>query len=67
MAKLAVFICMPKRNTTHCPLSAEVPGRFPGAWEELDPHGWVGSLTRTPFSRASCSRVMGINEPMSDR
>lgn len=47
----------------HCPLSAEVPGRVPGAWEEEEPHGWVWSLTRTPFSRASCSRVMGMKEP----
>lgn len=27
-------------------------------------HGVVRSLSKTPFSRASCSRVMGMNEPI---
>lgn len=30
---------------------------------ELEPHGCVGSESKTPFSLANCSKVMGIKEP----
>lgn len=35
-----------------------------GGLEELEPHGVVRSDNRTPFSRASCSRVIGMNDPI---
>ena len=38
-------------------------GEKPVARRELDPQGDVLSERRTPFSRASCSRVMGMKEP----
>lgn len=30
---------------------------------ELEPHGFVRSDSKTPFSLASCSKVIGMNEP----
>jgi hypothetical protein len=68
IAKLAVFICHPPIYTTHCPRSLRVPtpGFKPGGGcDELDPQGVMPSESRTPFSRASCSRVMGIKDPVS--
>jgi hypothetical protein len=32
--------------------------------DELDPQGDFLSESRTPFSRASCSSVMGMKEPV---
>ena len=68
IAKLAVLISMPRMYTTHCPLS----GR--GAADHIDGgealklalQGVIRSDSRTPFSRASCSRVTGMKEPSSD-
>ena len=63
IAKLAVLICIPRKNITHCPLSLTPlgPGML-GEWSELERQGVVRSDSRTPFSRASCSSVMGMNE-----
>lgn len=68
IAKLAVLICIPKTYTTHCPrsLTASGPGTPVGGPDELDPQGFVGSESNTPFSRANCSRVIGMNEPGCD-
>ena len=66
IAKLAVLIGNPKGSTTHCPRSLVAPGpgpRLGGSCAELEPHGVVRSERRTPFSLASCSRVMGMKEP----
>jgi hypothetical protein len=69
MAKLAVLISMPRMVTTHCPASwwglakaekvdeGETAGR-------AALHGVEWSERRTPFSRASCSRVTGMKEPI---
>ena len=67
IAKLAVLISIPKTYTTHCPWSLdpfEVGGKPGGGWEELEGHGEILSESKTPFSRASCSRVMGIKDPI---
>lgn len=72
IAKLAVLISMPRMCTTHCPFSgfglksasmelAEKEGVITGRGAL---HGVVRSERRTPFSRASCSRVTGIKLPM---
>jgi len=66
IAKLAVFIGIPKMYTTHCPRSFWAPGLGlkPGdGFDELAPQGVVLSESKTPFSLANCSRVMGINDP----
>jgi len=76
MAKLAVLMFVPNRCTTHWPLSGgralslmrALPkeGRLLGGgrclWL-LDPHGVTPSERRTPLSRASCSSVIGMNDP----
>lgn len=76
IAKLAVLMVVPNRCTTHWPLSggsATSPMRallktagFGGCgrclWL-LDPHGVTPSDSRTPLSRASCSSVIGMNDP----
>lgn len=61
MANEAVFISMPRDVITHW---SEALLPLPAGFMEEDEHGVVWSLSRTPFSRASCSRVMGINEPI---
>ena len=69
IAKLAVLISIPKIYTTHCLKSLtvfEVMMSIPGGIDglvELDPHGVFRSESRTPFSRANCSRVIGMNDP----
>lgn len=74
MAKLAVLISIPKIVIIHWFASEE--GGFLAAVRSLNValkpgcgaskpavHGFVLSEARTPLSRASCSRVMGIKEP----
>jgi hypothetical protein len=72
MAKLAVLISTPRMWTTHCPFSgfglmsasmalAEKEGVATGRGAL---HGVVRSERRTPFSRASCSSVTGMKEPI---
>lgn len=66
MAKLAVLISIPRKNITHCPRSLafeETPLGGRRGCDELDPQGVFLSERRTPFSRASCSRVIGMKEP----
>lgn len=60
MAKEAVFISMPRKSITHW---SEALLPLPVGFMEEEEHGVVWSLSRTPFSRASCSRVIGMNEP----
>lgn len=67
MAKLAVLISNPSIWTTHCPFSGfgamlHIDGD--GALKVEDLHGVVRSERSTPFSRASCSRVTGMKEPI---
>jgi hypothetical protein len=64
IAKLAVLTCNPRIYITHWSRSLAAPGLGgkPG-FDELEPQGFVGSLARTPFSRASCSKVIGMNDP----
>jgi hypothetical protein len=62
IAKLAVLISIqPPTFTTQGPSSFEAPGN-PGARFALL-QGVLRSLKRTPFSLASCSRVIGMNDP----
>jgi len=63
MAKDAVLICMPNNMITHCPASLPVPGNPPGVCDESLEQGVVRSEYSTPFSRASCSNVIGMNDP----
>ncbi len=67
IAKEAVFISIPRRLMTHCcgfadEMSTDEEGFTVWMGET---HGSVRSGRRTPFSRASCSRVMGMNEPVN--
>lgn len=71
MAKLAVLISIPSMLTTHCAASAfEEKAEYSGdvaaaaAGRETFLHGVVRSERRTPFSRASCSRVTGMKLPI---
>jgi hypothetical protein len=67
MAKLAVLTCHPPIYTTHCPRSLVAPGlglRPGSGCDELDPQGVFPSERRTPFSRANCSRVIGMKDPV---
>ena len=72
MAKLAVLISTPRMWTTHCPFSgfglnkasrevAEKEGTMAG---RVALQGVARSVSRTPFSRASCSSVTGMKLPM---
>lgn len=61
MAKEAVLISMPRKSITHWS-DALLP--LPAGFMVEEEHGVVWSLSRTPFSRASCSRVIGMNEPV---
>ena len=66
MAKLAVLISIPRKYITHCPRSFLLEKIASGGrrgCDELDPQGVFLSERRTPFSRASCSRVIGMKEP----
>lgn len=67
IAKLAVLMSRPRSVMMHCPLLGEglvvhieLEG---GVVSKLEWHGVVRSERRTPFSRASCSRVTGMKEP----
>ena len=78
MAKLAVLISAPKKLMIHCPFSplegAEVAiswtrEAFPGGTEmgllwDVPLQGLLRSESSVPPSRASCSRVIGIKEPI---
>jgi hypothetical protein len=71
MAKLAVLISSPRKYITHWSFStARVPrGNSEVEWlvesgSELEPQGVVRSDSKTPFSRANCSRVIGMKEPI---
>ena len=70
MAKLAVLISIPRKYLTHCPsfllANTSSGGKRGREREELDGQGVVLSDNRTPFSLASCSRAMGMNEPGAD-
>jgi hypothetical protein len=66
IAKLAVLICNPRTYITHWLRSLAMSGlgvKPGGGRDELEPQDFVGSLARTPFSRASCSKVIGMNDP----
>lgn len=80
MAKLAVLTVVPKRCTTHWPLSGGgrtslmralgKAAEFRGGGRcflLLDPHGVTPSDRSTPLSRASCSSVIGMNDPEEQR
>lgn len=79
MAKLAVFISVPRIWMTHwreldiaCVSYAEMPNKCPSVlelrtdWEVLRValHGVVLSESKTPRSRAICSNVIGRKEPL---
>jgi hypothetical protein len=67
-AKLEVFTVLPKRRITHAGASLLLKDRksrerslpVGSAWET---HEVLGFPLRKPRSRASCSKVMGKNEP----
>ena len=69
MAKLAVLTSEPRMRTTHCRLSSAAwrPSSADPLWTAslmaLRVHGVLWSASRTPTSRASCSRVMGMKDP----
>ena len=75
MAKLAVLISAPKKYMIHCADSASIDkDRITwfdsdelelGAtvWKDAE-QGLVLSCKRTPRSRASCSKVMGMKDPI---
>ena len=75
-AKLAVFMLIPKKFIIHCLLSAPGDEASPASYSrvllrtfagmvvlELALQGTVPSERRTPRSRASCSKVIGIKDP----
>ncbi len=75
MAKLAVLISAPRKFMIHCADSASIDNdritwfgseelEF-GAmvWKDAE-QGLVLSCKRTPRSRASCSRVIGMKDPI---
>jgi hypothetical protein len=73
MAKLAVLISTPRMWTTHCPFSGLGLKRASKVFAERERLEWmVGFVAlqgaplerRTPFSRASCSRVTGMKLPI---
>jgi hypothetical protein len=70
IAKLAVLISTPRIRTTHCPLSgfglSSASREFgaKGVTGRGALHGVERSASRTPFSRASCSSVTGMKEPI---
>ena len=74
MAKLAVFISTPRIWTTHCPFSGLGLKSASMVFAEKERLGWTvdfvalhgvdWSERRTPFSRASCSSVTGMKDPI---
>ena len=74
MAKLAVLISAPRKLMIHCPASARgesvciaLCGEVELAtgwevWKDAE-HGLDLSDKRTPRSRASCSKVIGMKDP----
>ena len=75
MAKLAVLISAPRKFMIHCADSASIDNdrmTWPGSdeveggatvWKDAE-QGLVLSCKRTPRSRASCSKVMGMKDPI---
>jgi hypothetical protein len=66
MAKLAVLISSPRMWMTHCGVAMGPDGDVlwpEEVWFMLFEHGTVGSVESTPLSRASCSMVIGMNDP----
>jgi hypothetical protein len=73
IAKLAVLTSRPRISTTHCPFSGlgrryrrepEDMFMLGGLISKLALHGVFLSESSTPRSRASCSRVIGMKEPI---
>ena len=64
MAKEAVLISSPRNVMMHWSEALLPLPLVLGGGMVLDVQGMVWSESETPFSRASCSRVMGINEPI---
>ena len=77
MAKLAVFISTPSRCMMHWPVSGRGDDAFLSRWargvsiiveedglSKLALQGVDLSDKRTPRSRASCSNVMGMKDPV---
>lgn len=75
MAKLAVLISAPRKFMIHCADSASIDKdriTWSGSeelelgaavWKDAE-QGLLLSCKRTPRSRASCSRVMGMKDPI---
>lgn len=76
MAKLAVFMSVPKKLIIHCPFSAREEEPVAASYDMVELGDFVGTVAskpalqgvvlsdkRTPRSRASCSKVMGIKDP----
>ena len=75
MAKLAVLISAPRKFMIHCADSASIDNdrtTWSGSeelecgiavWKDAE-QGLLLSCKRTPRSRASCSRVMGMKDPI---
>ena len=75
MAKLAVLISAPRKFMIHCADSASIDNdrmtcfgseelEFGAAvWKDAE-QGLLLSCKRTPRSRASCSRVIGMKDPI---